>query len=104
MPRICIEWEPMDDSNMTKNTRYIVRNRIKYQRTKIYDQISDILEKLLGAFHFDSVDSILEAIFTKTCNCEIEGYDYCQNLIKLCKEMHNVHKKLENNLEKIIKQ
>ena len=94
----------MDDSNRTKNTRYIFRNRIKYQRTKIYDQISDILEKLFGTCHFDSVDSTLEAIFTKTYNCEIEGYDYCQNLIKLCKEMHNMHKKLENNLEKIIKQ
>ena len=44
-------------SNRTKNTRYIFRNRIKYQGTKIYDQISDILEKLFGACHFDNVDS-----------------------------------------------
>ena len=71
--------------------------------TEIYNQISNILQELLGVCHFDGVDMILQAIFTRTYNCEIEGYGYHQKLVKLCKEMSKIHKTFENNLKKIIK-
>ena len=54
--------------------------------TKIYDIISGC--------YFDHVESIIEAITTKEYY-DIQEHDYCEKLLKLCKEFKGEHKKFD---------
>ena len=61
----------MRDSWMTKTRK--VRLEVLFETkknirdlTRVYDEISNILEELLGACHFDNHEPILKALFTQT--------------------------------------
>ena len=105
--KIASKLYPMGDQwmkIMEESVLYIFFDIVENIRelTEIYNEISNILQELLGACHFHSVDSILKVTSTKKYNCEIDRYDYCQKLIKPCKEMSNINKKFEKNLKTFV--
>ena len=74
---------PMGDSWMTETGKLPPQVLFETEKkirdlTCVYDEISNILEELLGACYFDDIESILKAIFTKTYPCKQQGYDFCR--------------------------
>ena len=109
--RIAAKMYPMGNSWMIETEKLLPEVLFETGKnirdlTCVYDEISNILAELLGACYFDNDESIIKAIFTKTypCSCEQEGYDYCQKLVKVCKEFWNLHKKFEDNCKRIMKE
>ena len=68
--RITTKMYPMRDSWMKETRKLLPEVSFKTQKnirglTCVYEEISDILEELLGACYFDNVDSILKEFLPK---------------------------------------
>ena len=74
-------------------------NKIIKTLMTIYGNITHILEELTCSSYFDDVESIIGAIMTKEY-WDIQEYDYCKKLLKLCEDFEVKH----NNLADICKE
>ena len=78
-------------------------NKIIKTLTTIHDEITHILQELTCSCYFDDVKSIIEVIMTKEY-CDMQEHDYCEKLLKLCKDFEDKHNKLEDICREIMKE
>ena len=76
--------------------------RLIWKMGQIIETITKIYDIISGCY-FDHVESMIEAITTKEYY-DIQEQDYCEKLLKLCKEFKGEHKKLENICREVMEE
>ena len=79
-----------------------MNNIIKTLAT-IYGEITHILEELICGCYFDDMESVMRAIMTKEYR-DMQEHDYCEKILKLCKNFEDKHNKLEDICEEIMQE